>query len=29
MIHGNHDISMDKKIIIIIIQNIIRDIKIN
>ena len=28
MIHGNHDISMDKNIIIIIIWNIIKDIKI-
>ena len=27
MIHGNHDISMDKNIIIIIIWNIIKDIK--
>ena len=28
MIHGNHDISMDKNIIIIIIWNIIKDIKL-
>ena len=28
MIHGNHDISMDKNIIIIINWNIIKDIKL-